>query len=432
MKRLSTVNEWLNTINAIHGSEIDLGLDRVKEIAKKLDLLSQSCPLIIVGGTNGKGSTVYGLASIYRAANFRVGMFTSPMLISPLEQIKINGCNVTESQLCEAFNTIEIIRSHITLTPFEFFTLAALWIFKQNNLDVIILEVGLGGRLDAVNILDADLAIITSIDIDHVNYLGPTRDTIAYEKAGIFRSQKPAICGDFNPPPSLFSEAEKKQTELMCQGQAFHFEEQETSWSFWCRDSQYDDLPLNTLLIQNMATVLMAVTLMQTNLPVNRKAIDKGLLTISLPGRIQIVPGSVTQIYDVSHNPAAVKLLAKKIKNLSDGKTHAVFSMLADKDIIESIHQIKAAIHHWYVAPLLDVKRAASFLMLKEAFLSAHVQAVTFFSSIEEAYLSAHQKAKEGDNIVIFGSFHTVSSVMTYVPNSRFLNEGYEKILSYY
>ncbi|RDI41347.1 bifunctional tetrahydrofolate synthase/dihydrofolate synthase [Aquicella lusitana] len=408
---LSTLAEWLDWIASIHVAEIELGLDRVRVVAAQLGLLSPSCAVIIVGGTNGKGSTVAGLESIYRAAGFRVGTFTSPILFKHNEQVRIDGREATDEAFCNAFQQIESARGNVSLTPFEFQTLAALLIFSQHSLDVMILEVGLGGRLDAVNILDADVAIITSIDIDHVEWLGSTRDEIAYEKAGIFRHGKPAVCGDADPPASLIKQAALKDVPLYCQHKDFDYRESERHWSWKSFISTYDALSYNALATQNMSTVLMAMSLLQERLPVAREAIDKGLTEVKLPGRIQIIPGPVTHIYDVSHNPAAVTHLAKQLATMPcDGKTHAVFSMLADKDITTSIRAIQDSIHTWYIAPLL-VKRAATASVLTRAFEAAGEGDIPLFATISEAYEAALRQAVAGDRIIVFGSFHTVAEI---------------------
>ncbi|TAK72851.1 MAG: bifunctional tetrahydrofolate synthase/dihydrofolate synthase [Gammaproteobacteria bacterium] len=408
----STLSEWLDWISSVHSSEWELGLDRVKQVAIRLDVLTPNCPVIIVGGTNGKGSTVAGLEAIYRAAGYRVGAFTSPILFKHNEQVRIDGREARDEEFCQAFEKIEAVRGEITLTPFEFCTLAALLIFKQYPLDVWILEVGLGGRLDAVNILDADVAVVTSISIDHVDWLGSTREAIGREKAGIFRAGKPAVCGDSDPPSSLVGGA-----PFFCQGKEFHYQEKGEQWSWISSEVRYDDLPLSSLMLQNMSTVLMTVTLLQSRLPVNRTAIEEGLSTVTLVGRVQIVPGSVMEIYDVSHNPASMAWLAKRLREMPcEGKTRAVFSMLADKDMAESIQMISGVIDQWYMAPL-SVKRAAGRERLEKAFEEARVEKVTVCSSIEEAYQMARKEAQPGDRVVVFGSFHTVSTIS--LVNSR-------------
>lgn len=406
--RFSTLSRWLSWIVSVHGTEIELGLDRVKEVAARLRVLSLPCSIIVVGGTNGKGSTVAGLEAIYDAAGYHVGAFTSPILFKHNEQVRIDRKPVSDEQFCLAFERIERMRGDISLTPFEFYTLAALVIFQQYPLDVLILEVGLGGRLDAVNIMDADVAVITSIDLDHTDRLGATREKIAYEKAGIFRHNSPAICGDFNPPDILMECAERLNAPFFCQGKDFFYEEDVGTWS-WSYKTTMHHLPLNTLMLQNMSSALMAISLLQDRFPVSRNSIDRGLLQADLPGRVQVLFGPITEIYDVSHNPAAVALLAKRLQEIPCfGKTYAVFSMLADKDIGGSVRCIYKLIDTWYVAPL-SVKRAAEKEMLLNAF--PQTEEAILFSSIEEAYQEARFQAQLGDRIIIFGSFHTVADV---------------------
>lgn len=409
---LSTVSQWLAYISSLPINEISLGLDRVKKVAAELSLLSTQKPIIIVGGTNGKGSTVAGLSSIYRAANYHVGTFTSPLLFKYNEQICVDDKPVTDQELCNAFMQIESARGNTLLTPFEFTTLAALVIFKSYSLDILILEVGLGGRLDAVNILDADLAIVTSIGIDHVDWLGHSREEIGYEKAGIFRPQQFAVCGDFDPPLSLLNHAKKMDTRLYCQEHDFHYQKQEKTWSWFYQNVHYHDLPYNSLAMQNMSTVLMAITLLQNDLPVSKEAIQRGLTSVKLLGRVQVEPGPITHVFDVSHNPDAIAYLAKRLLEMPcQGKTIAVFSMLDDKDIKTSIQMISAEIDAWFSAPL-QTKRAASLEKLKMIFAKEKLKNSNFFPTLHDAYQAALQEAKAGDRIVIFGSFHTVSEVM--------------------
>ncbi|MBV9575325.1 MAG: bifunctional tetrahydrofolate synthase/dihydrofolate synthase [Gammaproteobacteria bacterium] len=415
--QFSTLSDWLAYIATLHAFEIALGLERVKIVAERLALLKPDCAVIIVGGTNGKGSTVTSLEAIYRAAHYQTGSFTSPYLFRYNEQIRVNGREISDEALCVAFAAIETARGDISLTPFEFGTLAALYHFKKQALDILILEVGLGGRLDAVNIIDADVSVITSIDIDHVEWLGNTREKIALEKAGIFRKNKPAVCGDPHPPQSLLEYVNHQQIPFFCQGRDFQYQEKEQGWLFSYQETQYEHLAFNALTTQNLATALMAITLLQNRLPVTRDAIDKGLCKLTLPGRIQIINEPVVKIYDVSHNPHAVALLANRLKSLiCTGKTYAVFSMLTDKDILKSLAIIQPLIDAWYVAPL-TAKRAATTTQLKEAFQQREIHGVNFFSSIQAAYFSAEKTATPGDRIIIFGSFHTVADMWQVVFN---------------
>lgn len=408
----STLSEWLDWIGKIHPANIELGLDRVKAVATKLNLLHPKATVITVAGTNGKGSTVAGIEAIYLAAGFNVGAFTTPFLFRYNEQVRVNGESPPDAAFIQAFEQIESAREEVTLTPFEYAALSALIIFKQHDLHVLLLEVGLGGRLDAVNIIDPDIAIVTNISIDHTEWLGETREKIAVEKAGIFRSGKPAIIGEYHPPQSLIDEAKAKGAQLYQQGEQFHYENLCTHWAFISSLWQDTNLPQPKLAIQNMATALMAIALLQPTLPVAKEAVVLGLTHANLPGRLQKIPGAVLEIYDVSHNPASVGWLKEHLDSLScEGNTYAVFSMLADKDIAASLHAIKPYIHEWYVAPL-EAKRAASEEVLKKVFKETHIAKVNFFETIQLAYQAAKSIATPKDRIVIFGSFHTVADVL--------------------
>jgi dihydrofolate synthase/folylpolyglutamate synthase len=394
---LSTLDEWLAWMATVHTADIELGLDRVRSVAARLDLLTPSCPVVTVAGTNGKGSTVAGLEAVYLAAQYRVGVFTTPYLLKYNEEMRVNGQDVSDAALCEAFAKVEAARRVTPLTVFEFGTLAALLIFKSQPLDVVILEVGLGGRLDAVNIIDADIAVITSIGIDHVDWLGPTRESIAIEKAGIMRPGKPVVCGELNPPSTLLECAAKLNVTLYRQGIDFYYD---------------DSLPVCALAKQNMATVLMVVTLLDKVLPVTRQQIEKAISIVKLAGRIQIIPGPIQEIHDVSHNPEAVKFLINKLKTMScDGKTHAVFSMLADKDIEQCVQLCKDVMQHWYVAPL-QVKRAASKERLQQTFQQAGIRTVNYYDAIGDAYRQVRRMAVPGDRVIVFGSFYTLAHVL--------------------
>lgn len=408
---LSTLSEWLTWISSIHFSEIDLGLERVALVANKLDLLPVSPVSVIVGGTNGKGSTVAAMEAIYQAAGFAVGSFTSPILYKHNEQVRINGKNPSDEIFCDAFEKIAEVRGDVLLTPFEYHLLAALTIFSTQALDVLLLEVGLGGRLDAVNIVDADVSVVTSIAIDHAEYLGDTREAIAYEKAGIFRSHHPAVCGDDNPPHTLLTQAQKLDAPLYVQGRDFFYQAGMRDWHWHSQQIAYTHLPLSTLALQNLSTALMAVTLLQTQLPVAQSAINNAFEKVNLPARVQVMIGDVTEIFDVAHNPAAVLYLAERLRAMPcAGKTRAVFSMLADKDIAGSLANITSLINHWYIASL-DVPRAASRERLLQEFAQANVDDITLTNTIVDAYQLAREHSQPGDRIVVFGSFHTVGCI---------------------
>jgi dihydrofolate synthase / folylpolyglutamate synthase len=404
------VSEWLTHIKSFSVKQINLSLERVILVSGRLGLLTPKELVISVAGTNGKGSSVSGLESIYLAQGYRVGAFTSPFLFHYNEQIRLQGQNVSDERLCDAFSIVSSACVDVALTPFEFGTLAAFVIFEQAKLDVRILEIGLGGRYDAVNAIDADISLVTSIGLDHTEWLGTTRDSIGYEKAGIFRPGKPAVCGDADPPKRLIDYAQQLGAPLFCQGRDFNYQSALTSWTFNTGSVQYHALPKPSLLLQNMASVLMVIELAQSRLPVSRAAIDAGLQRVYLPGRIQVIAGEYECIFDVSHNPASIEMLAGYLKTHPlPGKTYAVFSMLADKDIVESIRAICEGIDEWHVAPL-SCDRVASFETLTNGFQQADIKNTCFYESIEQAYAAAKNKAKKGDRIVVFGSFHTVSA----------------------
>lgn len=391
---LSTMADWLDWMATVHSKEWDLGLDRIKPVAIKMGVEKFDCPVVIVGGTNGKGSTVAVLESIYRQAGYNVGAFTSPVIYRHNEQVRLNGESPNDQTFCDAFNNVQAARGEITLTPFEFQTLAALDIFKSNPLDVLLLEVGLGGRLDATNIIDADVAIVTSIGIDHVEYLGDTREKIGFEKAGIFRQGHPAVCGDPEPPASLVEYAEKLGAILYMTG---------SPWNYMPREDN-----LFHLAPRNIANAVKAVELLQARLPVSVTQIQLGIQHAKLPGRLEVFPGDVTEIRDVSHNIDSVGWLSQKLSSMPcSGKTYAVFSMLADKDIQGCVALIKHQIDEWFVAPLA-VKRGASLARLKEVFQQEAIDGVNYFDSIKLAYDSAKQQSIKNDRIVVFGSFHTL------------------------
>lgn len=410
--RFETLKEWLDYIGLLHSVEIDLGLERVSAVADRLCGLRMNCAVITVAGTNGKGSCVAGLEAIYLAQGYRVGAFTSPFLLKHNEQVRIQGIDVSDETLCKSYERVESLRGDIPLTVFEFNTLAAFDIFYQAELDVCLLEVGLGGRLDAVNVLDADVAMVTSIAIDHADRLGDTRELIGFEKAGIFRKNQSAVCGDLYPPASLTAHARALNTFLFCQGKDFSYQLENTHWHWQSEKKRYEKLPLPSLALENMSSVLMAVELMQEKLPVTEKSIKQGLINVKLPGRVQVFPGAITKIFDVSHNPAAAEFLEKRLASMPQlGKIRAVFSMLADKDCVATILAMKKQIHHWYIAEL-PVKRKTAMAVLKENFNKAGVNNVTADLDIARAYQAAMEASQPGDCVLVFGSFCTVAEVL--------------------
>ena len=400
-----TLDSWLDYITKIHHIEIDLGLDRITRVGEKLGLIKLPFPVITVAGTNGKGSTVALLESIYLQEGKTVCAITSPHLIAFNERLRINGENVCDETLCNTFKKIDGARGETSLTYFEFTHLALLLIIRELKPDVALLEVGLGGRLDATNITDPSCAVITSIALDHTDRLGDTREAIGAEKAGILRDNIPFICGDTDAPQSVIEKAKNHHCRAYFSGVDFSFKEKENEWSWSSSNTAYQHLKKPLLAIQNASTAIMAVTAMQDTIAVSKSSIENGIRTASLPGRFEVSNGDVTTILDVAHNPAASKLLAHNISSLSPkGKVFAVFSILADKDIEKTIEPMLAIVDHWFITEIQDEQRAASIETIEKALKGkAHY---TSYQSLTDAQSHAQKMAVLHDTIVTFGSFH--------------------------
>jgi len=412
--RFQTLSDWLQWQEQLHPRSIDLGLARVREVWRRLHAEDFSCPVITVGGTNGKGSCVAMLEAIYGEAGYAVVSYTSPHLWRYNERIRINGEAVSDAEICTAFDRVDTARRDTSLTYFEFGTLAALEIFKHQSLDIILLEVGLGGRLDAVNIIDADVAIIASIDIDHTQWLGNDRPAIAREKAGILRPHNAGIVADPDPPLTLLEYAQSLGTRLYCLGRDFELRQTAGSWSWYYGTQRRVGLPQPSLSgehqMRNAAAVLMALEILQQRLPVTQAQVRHGLLSAQLPGRFQVVPGEVTTIYDVAHNPAAAGQLAHNLMRSGyGGKLHTVFSALADKDIEGLLAPLCALVQHWYLAPL-DAPRAATIDAIREALQAACPQAqYSVFATLTQALDAAGAAASRAGSRLVYGSFYTVA-----------------------
>jgi dihydrofolate synthase / folylpolyglutamate synthase len=412
-----TLSDWLAHIEICHPSRIDLGLERISKVAERLQLVNFNCPVVTVAGTNGKGSTVALIAAILGAAGYRVGTYTSPHLIRYQERIQVAGQCISCQDLCRAFLHIEKNRSDISLTYFEFGTLAALWHFKQAALDAIILEIGLGGRLDAVNCVDADLAIISMIDLDHMDSLGDTREKIGFEKAAIMRLNQPCVCGDFAPPQSILNTAQALFCPLYRQGVEFDYKMQALSWSWTSQQTTLSDLPLPNIDLQNAATVLQAIELLSDHFIITPLAIQEGLKRVFVAGRFQIIEKNARQIIiDVAHNPAGGECLSKRLANTPClGNTYAVAGMLADKDIINTLRPLRHHVDHWYVCDLLE-QRGAKAAKLKQSLSDLEVtQTVLEFSSPDLAFQHAYGKLQKNDRLLVFGSFHTAAAIYRYL-----------------
>ncbi len=415
-----TLAAWLAYIERQHVRSIDLGLERLAVVHGRLGQ-RQTCPLILVGGTNGKGSTCAMLERILRCAGYRVGLYTSPHLLRYNERVSIGGQPAADDILCESFARVETARGDTPLTYFEFGTLAAWEIFAAADLDAVILEVGLGGRLDATNLYDGDAAIITTVDFDHMNYLGATRENIGFEKAGIFRPGKPAICGDDQPPARLRQYAEYIKADLQLLGADFGYLRgylpQESQWQFWGRGGKKSGLAFPALRgscqLANAACVLAALDTLRDCLPVAMQDIRRGLLEVELPGRCQVVPGRPTVVLDVAHNPQAATALADDLGNQGFfPATWAVFGMLADKDIAGVVRAMKHRVDHWLPCGL-EGPRAASAEQVATVLQAEGVQGpLPRFATPRDAFRQARESAGEDGRIVAFGSFLTVAQVM--------------------
>ncbi|MFZ6748408.1 bifunctional tetrahydrofolate synthase/dihydrofolate synthase [Undibacterium sp. Ren11W] len=416
----NTLNAWLSLLETRHSKEIDMGLARVAAVKEQLGI-AYTCPVIMVAGTNGKGSTCAMLEAILLQAGYRVGLYSKPHFLDFNERARINGEMLGDHLFVDTFQLVEEARADISLSYFEFTTLAICKLMADAKLDVVILEVGLGGRLDAVNVIDADVAIVTSVDIDHVDYLGDTREKIGFEKAGIFRTGKTAICSDPLPPQSLIDHALEIDADLWLFGRDFNYNGDKQQWNFAGREQRRNSLGYPSLRganqLLNASAVLAALEALRDRLPVGAQEVRNGLAMVDLPGRFQVMPGRPTVVLDVAHNPHAAATLAQNFDNMGfHAYTYAVFGSMLDKDIAGVIDKMKGKIDHWCVCDL-PLPRAATAAQLREELLQAQVlqdteHSIQEFSSPEQAYAFALSKAGENDRIAVFGSFLTVAGVM--------------------
>ncbi|NLC35168.1 MAG: bifunctional tetrahydrofolate synthase/dihydrofolate synthase [Alcaligenaceae bacterium] len=352
----SPLSQWLSYLETLHPKAIDMGLERITEVARRLNL-TLPCVRITVGGTNGKGSTCAMLEAIYLAAGYKVGTYTSPHLVSYNERIRLDGEQAADADIVEQFARIDEARGEITLSYFEFSTLAAMLFFEARRVDVAILEVGLGGRLDAVNMLDADCAIITSVDLDHQEYLGNDREQVGWEKAHIFRKGRPAICSDPMPPQKLIDYAASIGADLWLFGRDFNYSGDRLQWSYGGREQRRNSLAYPSLRganqLLNASAALAAIEALRSSLAVPQQAVRVGLSRVELPGRMQILPGMPSIVLDVAHNPHAAGALGQGLDAMpSCPETHAVVGMYADKDIESVVRRMASRITHWHCASL--------------------------------------------------------------------------------
>ena len=417
-----TLDGWLAHCERLHPKNIDMGLDRVREVARRMDLRF-ACPVITVAGTNGKGSTCAMLEAVALQAGYRTGVYTSPHLVHFEERCRIHGEIVNATVLIAHFAAVESARTQngndVSLTYFEFTTLAILRLMSHAGLDVAILEVGLGGRLDATNVIDADCAVITSIDIDHTEYLGPDRESIGREKAGIMRTGRPVVVSDPMAPQSVVDHALEIGADLWRFGKDFNFSGDKQQWSWAGRGRRYAGLAYPALRganqLINASGVLAALEALRDRIPVTAQAVRNGMAMVELPGRFQIVPGQPTLVLDVAHNPHSVAALTANLDAMGYfPTTHAVFGAMADKDLAPMLAKVGPVIDRWYFTDL-PTPRAAGAAALQAEWQAATRRtdaAAQVCASPAQALQAAAAGATPADRIVVFGSFYTVGGVL--------------------
>jgi dihydrofolate synthase/folylpolyglutamate synthase len=411
-----TLADWLEFIGRQHPDAIALGLERVREVMGRLGARI-ACPVITVAGTNGKGSVCAYLESILQASGRRTGLYTSPHLLRYNERVRVAGREARDAQLCQAFAAVEAARAGVPLTYFEFGTLAALWQFAREELDALVLEVGLGGRLDAVNVLDADCAVLTSVGLDHTDLLGDTREAIGREKAGIFRRGRPAVIADPDPPSTVESEAGRCGAVLVRIGHEFGYREHAGQWDYWGPAGKRLALAHPALRgarqLRNAAAALAALDAFEGRLPVSMQDVRRGLAEVVLPGRFQVLPGRPQVILDVAHNPESAQVLAQNLEAAGFAAgTIAVFGMLRDKDIAGVVRFVAPRVTRWHLASL-GGPRGTSAGELARILGAAGVDTPrTEHGSAAAAFAAARSEAGENDKIIVFGSFLTVAEVM--------------------
>lgn len=419
----TTLPDWLALLETRHSeTQINMGLDRVQAVKARMQL-AFTCPVIMVAGTNGKGSTCAMLESVLLRAGYKVGLYIKPHFLDFNERARVLGEMASDEQLVASFQAVEAVRGDTPLTYFEFTTLAILHLLSQAKLDVAILEVGLGGRLDAVNVIDADVAIVTSVDIDHTDYLGDTREAIGFEKAGIFRPGKAAICSDPVPPQSLIDHAEAIGADLWLMGRDFNYSGDKQQWNYGGREQRRNSLAYPSLRganqILNATAVLAALEVLKLKLPVGAQEVRTGLVTVELPGRFQVLPGRPSVILDVAHNPHAASALNQNLGNMGfHPYTYAVFGSMQDKDIDGVLAAMGEHVDHWCLTGLPSPRAAtaselaAKVQIMLEGKRDSSEHTVSIFDDPAQAFANAMSRAGENDRIVVFGSFLTVAGVM--------------------
>ncbi len=413
---------WLDYLEQLHPTAIDMGLDRCRTVATTLGLTRPAPQVVTVTGTNGKGSTCAFIAQFLAAQGKAVGVYSSPHLLRYNERVRLNGVDASDDALCEAFEAVERARGSVSLTYFEMGTLAAFWLFEREALDAVVLEVGLGGRLDAVNLVDADVAVITNIGLDHAEWLGTTRESVALEKAGIFRSAKPAVCGDSSPPESMLEDAVQSAVPLLVRGRDFDLVRETACWHWHGKDGagrslELRNLPMLTLPLENAALALQAFALIEPSWQPERliEALRNTRVTGRLDRRTIYWKGhDLPILLDVGHNPHAAAYLARQLQlEPRSGRRFAVFGLLADKDLAGVIDELLPVVDTWAVAPLATPRsRSAAEL---SAALMERAASVTIYSGISQALERQCDLADEGDEILLFGSFYCVAEALSWL-----------------
>ena len=399
-----SLNDWLVLLEGLNMAHIELGLTRMQTVAERLNLLSLPSYVITVGGTNGKGTTCALLEAMLSAGGVSVGVYSSPHLVDYRERVRIKGHSPAAAHFCAAFAEVEAARGDIALTYFEFTTLAALWLFRDAAPEVVLLEVGLGGRLDATNVVASDQSVITTIALDHTDWLGDNRESVGFEKAGIFRAAKAAVCGDAKPPASLLAYAEQLATPLYCTGRDYQWQVQGDAWSFRGLGLDLEQLPLPSLPVMNAATALATLALSPFTL--SKEAILIGLSQAQLNGRLQQLSPNLW--IDVAHNAESATYLATQLSKLKgERRCIAVVGMLKDKDIAASLAPLQPLVDTWYLASLAGPRGASASEL-------AGYQAGGEFDSVIAALTAAQHHADEHDMIIVFGSFFTVADVLAH------------------
>lgn len=417
--QFNSLSAWLDWLEKNHPTEIDLGLERITQVAQRMNLVNPAAKVITVAGTNGKGSCVTATAALLAAAGFSVGVYTSPHLLHYNERIVVDGNPVADAEICSAFEAIfnacqqtsADYPTPISLTYFEYGTLAALEVFRRQQVTAMVLEVGLGGRLDAINIIDADVAVITSIALDHTDWLGDTREAIGYEKAGIMRAGKPVVCADFSPPQSLLDHARNLSASLHLISRDFGYSvNDDATWNWWSNHIQFSSQALPQLPLPSLAAALQVTSILGLDLP----ALDAfaRVATLRVPGRFQTLRWQDRQvILDVAHNPAATAYLVERLTQgaTPGSKIHGIVAMMADKDRAQSLENLKGRVNFWYVANLSSIPRAASVEQLRQNLVDLGV-ATEFSGSVADCLQAAYSNSAPEDRILIFGSFYTVAA----------------------